>query len=193
MIGYVHLSAFNTDKESSISCQCSSFISRVLAFWILVTVQSDSTAVTAHRCSINLSNISQTEFHRVLHDWIRRCFSICSFPCFTSNASVAGVLWLKCFTNLPAAAMTLCKSRAKPLAYCKVCAKHGSDCQLTRVGSFAATIFLALSCTQATTRPASPQSSTDSFSLSAKFSAECLSEKFSVRRTADFTCQSSSM
>ncbi|KAJ8381255.1 hypothetical protein SKAU_G00020330 [Synaphobranchus kaupii] len=57
-----HLSAANTGAMSSTSCQYSPFSSRTLASWSLVTVRSERTAVTAHRCSTSLSNISQTEF-----------------------------------------------------------------------------------------------------------------------------------
>lgn len=63
-----HLSAPKTGATSCISCQYSSFSSKSLASWSLVTVRSDSTAVTAQRCS----NISQTEFHLVLQDCISR-------------------------------------------------------------------------------------------------------------------------
>lgn len=69
-----HFKVSNTGAISAIICQYSSRISGALASCSFVTVLSDRTAVKAHLCSGSLPNVSHTEFHRVLHDWMSRCF-----------------------------------------------------------------------------------------------------------------------
>lgn len=130
-------------------------------------------------------DMSLTVFHLVLQDCIRWCGSfICT--CLSRSAKVAT---LKCWTSL----------QHTQWSYLNICWNHhvwwGLMCgqfQLTQVWSFAVTIFLVMSWTQAITFHVMFHVAMASFSFWANLTKLCLSDKLSVSRTADVICHSES-
>ena len=130
----------NTGSRSSITIQCFSRNSSVLASDGLVTLRSLSTATTGQRSSVGCSNMSYTLFQRVLTYWISFFGSpsvlFISFCLFMSSV-VAKQLWLKCPTSLLAAPThllmavfdTLSTPSPEDTTRCSLCAAQAISCQ----------------------------------------------------------------